>query len=470
MDKPSKLSKNNWLVMILFGLLGQIAWCIENNYLNVFIDRTITTNSFAIAFMVAASAIIATLTTLIMGVISDKRGKRARFMSFGYIIWGVTIMLFSVITVKNIAGLFGCDNNTAIILSVVAVVIMDCIMTFFGSTANDAAFNAWVTDVTDDTNRGFVDSILGIMAVLAYAIMFGVFDSFTQNTYYDALGNAVSDSTQAVTTVFGNWTLFYCILGVLVLAVGIAGIFVVKDKPSLKPNPQYNVRTIFYGFKPAVIKENKELYLVLSCIAIVGIANMSFAPYLIIYIERTLEVANYIIPYGIIFGLSAIGSLVIGKIMDKRGNKLRFIIPGVIIYIAGALAMYLVSPVCFEKTPIAFLCAVGFVQSIGNYMISIACTATVRNLTPKDKVGLFQGVRMIFSVLIPMCVGPLITAIINTANVDNIIGYDTAGQPIYIYSPAMFLIAAAVVVFTLIPALLLIKNQKAQLKEEKQII
>ena len=34
--------------------------------------------------------------------------------------------------------------------------------------------------------------------------------------------------------------------------------------------------------------------------------------------------------------------------------------------------------------------------------------STVRDYTPEDKTGLFQGIRMIFFVLIPMIVGPSI--------------------------------------------------------------
>lgn len=37
-------------------------------------------------------------------------------------------------------------------------------MSAIGSTANDSAFSAWVTDVTDVTNRGVVDIVLSILA------------------------------------------------------------------------------------------------------------------------------------------------------------------------------------------------------------------------------------------------------------------------------------------------------------------
>lgn len=51
-------------------------------------------------------------------------------------------------------------------------VIMDCIMSAIGSAANDAAFSAWVTDVTDVTNRGTVDIVLSIMPILALVVIF----------------------------------------------------------------------------------------------------------------------------------------------------------------------------------------------------------------------------------------------------------------------------------------------------------
>ena len=36
-------------------------------------------------------------------------------------------------------------------------------MTFFGSTANDAAFNAYITDAIDSGNRGKTESVLAIL-------------------------------------------------------------------------------------------------------------------------------------------------------------------------------------------------------------------------------------------------------------------------------------------------------------------
>ena len=53
-------------------------------------------------------------------------------------------------------------------------------MTFFGSTANDAAFNAYITDVTETENRGKVESILAILPLMSMLVIFGLFDGMTQ--------------------------------------------------------------------------------------------------------------------------------------------------------------------------------------------------------------------------------------------------------------------------------------------------
>ena len=54
--------------------------------------------------------------------------------------------------------------------AVFMAVLLDSVMTFFGSTANDSNFNAWTTDISDETNRGKLSSILSILPVIAAVI------------------------------------------------------------------------------------------------------------------------------------------------------------------------------------------------------------------------------------------------------------------------------------------------------------
>ena len=75
-----KLSARLWLTLILIGLVGQFAWTIENMYFNVFLYNTISTDPGYISAMVGWSATAATLTTLLMGALSDRVGKRKLFI------------------------------------------------------------------------------------------------------------------------------------------------------------------------------------------------------------------------------------------------------------------------------------------------------------------------------------------------------------------------------------------------------
>ena len=47
------------LTLILFSLIGQIAWVVENMYLNVFIYKMFNATAADISAMVAASAVTA---------------------------------------------------------------------------------------------------------------------------------------------------------------------------------------------------------------------------------------------------------------------------------------------------------------------------------------------------------------------------------------------------------------------------
>ena len=192
-----KLNARQWLGIILIGLFGQFAWTIENMYFNVFLYNTISTDPGYIASMVAWSAIVATLTTLLMGALSDRLGRRKAFIALGYLLWGVSTGLFGFITPENAGRLFPGANGAA--AAAVMVVVLDCVMTFFGSTANDAAFNAYITDVTDKDNRGRVESVLAILPLISMLVIFGLFDGLTRQ---------------------GRWKEFFGIFGAAVSVVG----------------------------------------------------------------------------------------------------------------------------------------------------------------------------------------------------------------------------------------------------------
>ena len=85
-----KISKKNLICIIFVSLAGQIAWQVENQYYNVFLYNEIAPVPLYVAIMVAASAIAATITSIIMGAYSDVKGKRRPFLLIGFICWTIT--------------------------------------------------------------------------------------------------------------------------------------------------------------------------------------------------------------------------------------------------------------------------------------------------------------------------------------------------------------------------------------------
>ena len=177
----AKLSPRLWIGMLMCSFIGGLAWNVENMYFNTFlwnevyegsVGVTALTYTDAVNIMVTFSAIVAVVTTFIMGTLSEKLKNRKAFISFGYIAWGIITALFGFITKENVANIFGISDAVKIVIATAwVVVVMDMIMTFMGSTSNDSAFNAWVTDVTNPSVRPKVETALMIVGVVAMVAM-----------------------------------------------------------------------------------------------------------------------------------------------------------------------------------------------------------------------------------------------------------------------------------------------------------
>ncbi len=433
MDKKDRLGTRTWSTLLLFGLFGQLAWGVENMYFNLFLYNKISGDPHAIAWMVAASAATATITTMLIGALSDRVSRRKIFISVGYILWGISTMAFAFISVDKVAKVF--THGNAIAIAAALVVIMDCIMTFFGSTANDCAFNAWVTDVTDSNNRGRVEGVLATLPLVAMLVLFGGFDILVQQD---------------------NWPLFFLIIGGMVSLGGIIGIFLIKESNVRKSSANY-WETLIYGFKPSTIKANPVLYLYLIAFALFGIAIQIFFPYLIIYIQRYLGIDSYAIVLGIVLIVSSVVSVVVGtKVTAKNKNK--FIYPSAAVLAVGLLLLFFV-----KKKEIVFLVIAGAVMMSGDLIMTSVLSAKVRDYTPLDKVGHFQGIRMIFYVLLPMVIGPFIGAAVITNSGQY---YDDLGTLKPVPTPGIFLAAAITVVLIAIPLFFAFKKEKSLKKAE----
>ena len=314
-------------------------------------------------------------------------------------------------------------------------------MTLFGSTANDAAFNAWVTDNTKEEFRGKVEGVLSVLPLVAMLIVAGGFGILVEAIGYFAL---------------------FLVLGVIITACGVAGIFIVKDSPTLERKS--TLKDIVYGFKPSVVKNNPSFYLTLCIMCVYGIACQIFMPYLIIYMKTYLGFS--VIEYSIVFGLAIVLgagiNLFLGGVSDKLDKtKLLYIAAGVMAL--GLLGMYFSDFDSHIANLIVFGVA-GFIMITGYIFFSALSGAIVRDHTPEKDAGKLQGVRMIFYVLIPMLVGPMIGNAINQAA--NIPLPDLGSADVmttqFIPAPEIFLAGAiaTLLTFALIPVLVKAKKEK----------
>lgn len=441
----NKLSKRLWLNIVIFSFMGGVAWNLENMYFNTFLYGSIYEGvsaealagvmapTTAISRMVALSAVTAVVTTFIMGTLSEKMKKRKVFISIGYIIWGIITAAFGFISRENVAAVFGLSDEVKILaFSVWTVIIMDMVMTFMGSTSNDSAFNAWVTDVTNPVVRPQVETVLMFVGFFAMIAVMGV----------GSLAQAGVVTYKA----------FFLGLGLVVTACGIAGLFTLEEPEIKGEKTKSNYWSdLFYGFRPSVVKANSKLYLALAAVAIYNIAVQVFFPYLFVYMEKVILPGAVFDAKTIVVAVIAVVALAAGIILllkTANKSKLKAYIPTIILFTAGLAIL---------STSTNFIVVfIGIAPTlIGYVVLQIQLSASVRDYIPEDKVGLFQGIRMIFAVLIPMVVGPWIGDIACRTSNLTIIEY---GVEKLVPSTSMFLYAAVVAVFVFVPILLLAKK------------
>ncbi|MEE3488476.1 MAG: MFS transporter [Bulleidia sp.] len=436
--KQTKLSAGTWTAVILFGLIGQIAWSIENMEFNLFLFNYIGGTTTDIARMVAWSALVSTLTTLVMGIVTDRLGHRKEFLCYGYVIWGVMTMLFALISRERTVSMFP-SLTAAQVLARTAfmVILMDCIMSFFGSAANDASFNAWVTESTDETNRASVEGVLNVFPLLSMLIVAGASGIFVERA---------------------GWPAFFLLTGGVVSVCGLLGLLFVKEPEHISGERMNFIQSVIYGFRPSVMKENRDFYVTLLALLIFNTAVQIFMPYLLIYLEKTLQfdTMTYSIVMAVVILLASVVSVIIGRITDNIGHE-KLARWSVFLFAVGLMLASMV------RIPVLFIIA-GTIMMSGYVSILVIFTSALRDYTPVEHVGMFQGIRLCAYVLVPMVVGPAIGSfLINHSDAGTYVnGY---GETVNLPVPAIFVAAAAVSLFILLPASRLFKAETKEGEE-----
>ncbi len=373
--------KFSWWSVYILGFLGSLAWGVENQYFNTFIYNEITPDPRPISWMVAASAITATLASIFIGALSDRmryKWGRKPFLLLGYILWGITTAMFPISALVSSIG-----------VAIVLAIAFDCVMTFFGSSANDSVFHAYVADITTVENRG---KVMGILEILTWVAMLVV---------YGGAGFAID--------YLGYYAFFY-IIGGLVLVLGLIAGFNLKEpaRPTEPPKESY-FSQIAGTFRWSVLRANENLLLLFISITLWGIAQQVFFPYLIIYInhnlKKTTTESSIVIFLAILIGGIAL-AYPLGMLVDKWGRKkvaLLAILGEMIGLIAFSLSKSLFALV---------LTGIFWLAPLSAW--TIATGAWSKDLYPEDKRGQFAGYLILFSVAFTMTIGPMVGSWLTT--------------------------------------------------------
>jgi MFS family permease len=402
--------------MAALALTGQIAWAVENSWFNTFVFDTITPDPRPVAWMVAASAITATLTTLLMGTLSDRTrsrwGKRRPYILIGYVLWGLVTILFPMVAYIKAAS-----------MAVIMVVVADSVMTFFGSTANDAAFNAWTADIATSENRGRVEGVLNMSMFLAQIVSM-------------VAAGILIDS-------FGYFIFFYS-LGGIVMVVGLVAGSLLEEPPIVEedmPRPPF-WQEFTELFKIDVLRENRDLFTLLLFIMISSIGMQVSFPYLIVYLENYVGVTKT--EFSIIGGAVMLGSAIFAipfGILADRWNKRTMIAVAIIGSSIGGILLSFVST-------LPLLALTGLVWQAFATASGIASVAWLKDLLPEQNRGKFLGIRMIFWIAIPMVVGPWLgSTLIQNFGIPTTIN----GEAGFIPVPIIFQVGSVIAVLSLIP-------------------
>jgi MFS family permease len=432
-EKPKLSSFRFWLLIWGLGIAGQLCWNMENQWFNTFVYAKIAKDPTIISWMVGVSAAATTFSTFLSGTLSDRRGRRKNVVATGYILWGVFTILFGMTQyiTKGQPGL----TSQLLMVAGISVVSADAIMSFFGSMGNDGGFNAWANDMMTDKNRGQIGAAMATQPVIGTLV----------GTVAGGMLVGKDD----------NYMRLFVVMGVMVILFGIFALVFMKDSPNLVPNKQGGFwKQFFSAF-------NFRRYFALRELVWV---NLTLAVYFIAFNMYFTHMGNYIIYYlhfsademGLIEGIPLILAMlmVIPATMLINKNKSPLVCTiSIILNCAGVLILgFYGKPENIDPSTIfnwVLLLAV-FLVGAGYIVILQTLTVWSKQLYPADSRGQFEGIRILFFVLIPMVIAPFISNPIIKQSGKFL---DEYGFTEYLPTHTLFLVAAGLVLLTFIPLL-----------------
>ena len=188
-----------------------------------------------------------------------------------------------------------------------------------------------------------------------------------------------------------------------------------------------------------------------------GIGLQVFMPYFLIHIQKKLGFIDFdftIIMASVLLVASLITVLVGVLVLKTKRPYLIFIV--LLVTMIGLLMMF------FVRTKIAAIIT-GIIFMSGNMIGSTILGSKIRDYTPRNEVGLFQGIRMIFVVLIPMIVGPFIGKLFYSSTAEYYM--NDYGNLVKLPNEYIYLGAIFVLFFAMIPLFFLHRQEKVLIHE-----
>ena len=175
---------------------------------------------------------------------------------------------------------------------------------------------------------------------------------------------------------------------------------------------------------------------------------------------NTLKLTVPVIILAVIVVIVSVASLITIVILSDKKGKAPFLFPSAAFFIIGLVLVY------FADRNIIWFALSALIALVGYGLLMIMLNAAIRDFTPEDKAGQLQGIRMIFSVLLPMTIGPAIA--VNVTNRFATAQYTNEfGVAVNIPAPHIYLAAAAVGMLIFIPLVFLSKEFKKQKAQNK---
>ena len=158
-------------------------------------------------------------------------------------------------------------------------------------------------------------------------------------------------------------------------------------------------------------------------------------PYYVLYLRLPYILGeNYVLVMAPCIVIAAVFTIFYGRTVDSRGFSCAVVVP-LLLFIAGCAVLTVLTD--------AVGVLVGSMLMLSGYLGAVACfAAAIRNNTPLDRVGLYQGIRIFTIVLIPMLIGPWIGSAISASS-DAMAGFGVVGDG---FTPSSLIFAGGALV------------------------